>query len=310
MLYAMPAALTVIMLFLSGFPAHAVGDGERIPRHKCNKALVREIFEKENSELMDAIHKHFVEKQTHGRTDGQFCAWLRQRHNGETEARFDADCVRCNEPEPVVEEVERSVPRDVRRRIREVAQPAPQAYDDPPETQAPMRTQSAGGGGFGDFMSSPFMGGLLGGVVGGFFGGMLYNKFGQNNQQQSMFPQPQWPGQWGQPGMPPGVLPYQGMQPPGVLPYGPGGQFGQGPNGVLPYNSGVMPWQNTFGNPSMGGYGQYGGGYGGGYGQVAGYGRGPAPGVLPLAPQPAGYYPYSVMGSVQQQHWSLINAGR
>ncbi|NJM09663.1 MAG: hypothetical protein HC883_01830 [Bdellovibrionaceae bacterium] len=87
------------MILLASFQASAVGDGVQPPRHRCNKELVKEIYTQEKTELMDAIRKHFVEKDTRGRTDAQFCGWLKLRHQSQTEARFE-DCWNCESDTP------------------------------------------------------------------------------------------------------------------------------------------------------------------------------------------------------------------
>jgi hypothetical protein len=287
---AMAGTMTVLTMLLNGSIAFAgKNEGRQYPRTKCNKQLVRDIYDNENSELMDAIRKYYQEGEKHGWTDEQFCGWLRKRYDGQIEARF-GECLTCQQPEPETVNVDDH--RDVVRHVvRERPAPPP-----PEEEPAPRESRHDNGG---SFLSSPFMGGLLGGALGGFLGVMLGNRM--NQQQQPMFPPPYWgggmPGMPGMPGMrPPGVLPYPGGGAPGVLPLA-----GQSPY-ALPYGQ-TNPWAMPYG-------GQYGGAYGyNNYGFTGGAYRGPAPGVLPLAPQST-YSNFSVMGSIPQNHWNLINVGR
>lgn len=281
--------------------AFADGDGNQPAREgKCARN-VREVRRGNNQELKDAVVQYWDEGATDptkklGWSDTQFCNWLAKRLDGDTEAGTFS-CRTCDNPEPPDETV-RSIPPDVRRRIREVARPAPP----PPEVEPVPVAAGTGGGLFG----GAFMQGFLGGALGGFLGTMIGGRL-NGGQQQSMFPPPQWGGQWGRPQpMPfpggqfagaPGVMPFPGT--PGVMPFPGVNQYGGAPGAISPWG----------GNLYGGGYQNYGYnnyGYNNNYAFGGGYRS--APSVLPLAPQ--SYSPYSVSGSIPQTHWSLINAGR
>ncbi len=294
MMKSVTKILTIASMLTNSLPVFAEGTGSGIPKSKCDKELVKEIYTEGKSDLMDAHRKYFVEKETRDWTPGQFCAWLKLRHQGKTEAEFG--CTQCGPADPQTG-VEKSFDGPFRRQIRDTANRRP-----PREVveEGEERVERGGGGGF---MGSPFMGGLLGGALGGFLGTFLASRMGQQ-QQQPYFPQPF--GQYGPQG-PPGMMPIP--RAPGMLPMP--GQFGgqMGGGAVAPWAAPYLGGQQQFagiGGYGAGAYGQYGGGgYGGGY-AAPGIAPGLAPGVLPLAPQSN----YGVGGSIPQNHWNLINVGR
>lgn len=301
MLKMMAKMLTVVAMLTNSAAVFADQQGgRRYPRTGCNRELVRKIFNEENTVLMDAIRKFYQEQDRRHWTENKFCDWLKEHYDGNTTADYGCPTGRCEGVEPRTPEVERSIPDDVRQEIAHVARRRPRAEPPPEEEPAPRESSSGGG-----FMSNPFMGGLLGSALGGFLGAMLASRM---NQQQSYFPQAPWgpgmnnmmmPGMMpGMPGMqPPGMLPFPGNNAPGMLPF-PGQQFGATNPWAMPYQGGQggLPYFAGGGMNYGGGYSAYNGGV---------Y-RGAAPGVLPLAPQSS----YSVMGSIPQNHWSLINVGR
>lgn len=319
MMKTIARALTVVSMLLNSNVSYAGSKaGRQYPKTGCNKKLVRDIYDNENSELMDAIHKYYTEGVTHNWSEGEFCGWLRKKYEGDTQAAFE-ECKTCSNPEPGNDEVDRSFPGPFRREMRRVARPTPPPQEEECPTDGCGRPEQGGGPGgpgggglFGGGNMGPFIGGL---AVGGIAGFLLAGLMNRNQPQPNYFGQPPgmlpFPG--GPMGGPPGMLPFPGMGgAPGTLPLmgqgpfgGPmmagGGQFGQSPY-ALPYGQ-----QNPWG----GGYNQFGGGagynnYGIGYGQAGGGYRGYAPGVLPLTPQGG----YGLVNTIPQTHWNLINAGR
>lgn len=296
-------SILILLMLTNPVTSNAGRQGARYPGgHGCNRELVRKIIDEENSHYADLVRQHIEERKEIAAAerrayDKKFCDALQENwDNGRTEARYECLARDCRPLTPTPQNVD-----DHRAVVDHVRPPSRRPLPPPPEDDPPPRETASGGLG-----NNSLLWGIGGLAVGGLLGYMLGQR-GQNNHhqhQQPMFPPPRWGGQWGQPGgMPPGVMPFPGS--PGVMPFpGQGGfsgvaypqPFGQTNPWAQPYLGGV--------NQFAGGYNQYNygaGQFGGGY-------RGPAPSVLPLAPQ--AYSPYSVGGSIPQNHWNLINVGR